>query len=104
MVGGDENTWNLRDSHMADCLKSLIDFHVSSEVDCFILFFGLMCVCVRPTCGMCGLKSLIDFHVSSEVDCFVLFFGLICVCVRPWCADTCGMCLWLEVTHRLSCK
>jgi erythromycin esterase-like protein len=27
MVGGYENTWNLRDSHMADCLTSLLAFH-----------------------------------------------------------------------------
>ncbi len=48
MVGGDENTWNLRDSHMADCLKSLIDFHVSSEV--FFLAYVYVCMQMR-VCG-----------------------------------------------------
>jgi len=27
MYHGDESTWNLRDSHMADCVQSLLDFH-----------------------------------------------------------------------------
>jgi len=27
MVLGDENTWNIRDTHMADCVQSLLNFH-----------------------------------------------------------------------------